>query len=221
MRGRLVLAGLLGLAALLLTGLGVWQVERRAWKRDLIARTEAKLVADPRPLKPGDWSGFGPDAAYTRVEAAGQWLETAPVFVKAVTAAGPGSWVMSPLRTPAGIVLINRGFVPDEQRREIVPPAGSSVTGLLRLSEPGGAFLRSNDPQGGRWYSRDVAAIARSRGWQGVAPFFIDADAVPAVRWPRGGMTVVRFPDNHLVYALTWFGLASIAGWFAWMAARR
>jgi surfeit locus 1 family protein len=221
MRSRFVLAGLLWLVALLLAGLGIWQIERRAWKRDLIARTEAKLAADPRPLRPSDWSTVRKDAAYTRVTATGQWLPTVPVFVKAVTSAGPGAWVINPLRTPAGIVLVNRGFVPDGQRQAIAPPAGTNATGLLRLSEPGGAFLRSNDPHGGRWYSRDVAAIARARGWRGVAPVFIDADAVPDVRWPLGGMTVVRFPNNHLVYALTWFGLAAMAGWFARMAARR
>ena len=79
-------------------------------------------------------------------------------------------------------------------------------------SEPKGGFLRSNDPAGGRWYSRDVPAIAAARRVGQAAPFFIDADATPNPGgWPVGGLTVLRFNNNHLVYALTWFGLAGIS----------
>ena len=91
------------------------------------------------------------------------------------------------------------------------------VEGLLRIDEPNGRILRRNDPAGERWYSRDIAAIARKRGLSGVAPYFIDADALPGTNgWPRGGMTVVKFRDHHLQYALTWFALAALclfAGW--------
>jgi surfeit locus 1 family protein len=95
------------------------------------------------------------------------------------------------------------------------------VTGVLRVSEPSGVWPRRNEPGQDRWYSRDVAAIAHARGLQGVAPFFIDADAQPSdatitgtVR-PLGGLTVVNFRNAHLSYALTWFALAlmtAIAG---------
>ena len=83
------------------------------------------------------------------------------------------------------------------------------MTGLLRISEPKGAYLRANDPVSDRWYSRDVAAIAAARELAPVAPYFIDADAtsVPA-GLPVGGLTVLELPNNHLVYALTWFVLA-------------
>jgi surfeit locus 1 family protein len=105
--------------------------------------------------------------------------------------------------------------VPARERGRHPAPAGEQrVTGLLRVTEPGGGFLRHNDPAADRWYSRDVAAIAARRGLARVAPYFIDADArasEPARSdWPRGGLTVVRFPNNHLVYALTWFGLAAL-----------
>ncbi|HVX81743.1 MAG TPA: SURF1 family cytochrome oxidase biogenesis protein, partial [Devosiaceae bacterium] len=87
----------------------------------------------------------------------------------------------------------------------------TQVTGLLRISEPGGGFLRANDPAADRWYSRDVAAIARARGLGTVAPYFVDADATPnAGGLPVGGLTVIRFPNNHLLYALTWFALAAL-----------
>jgi surfeit locus 1 family protein len=222
MRGRFVLTALLGLAAVLLAGLGIWQIERRAEKLALIARTEAKLAAPPVALPPpGAWARIDAADAYTRIRANGHWLTTPPAFVKAVTDAGPGWWVVSPFRTASGIVLVNRGFVPEDERGRVVAPRGGIVSGLLRLPEPGGAFLRNNDPAHDRWYSRDVRAIADARGLGRVAPFFVDADAVAETRWPRGGMTVVRFPNNHLSYALTWFALAGLAGWFAWAAARR
>ncbi|MFX8668477.1 SURF1 family cytochrome oxidase biogenesis protein, partial [Acinetobacter baumannii] len=82
-----------------------------------------------------------------------------------------------------------------------------------RISEPGGGFLRDNDPAGGRWYSRDVAAIAAARGVSDNAPYFVDADDRPNDGgWPKGGMTVLQFRNNHLGYALTWFGLAAMLG---------
>ena len=126
-----------------------------------------------------------------------------------------GFWVVTPLRTTSGdVVLVNRGFVPPERRDPATrgegdPQAEVTVTGLLRMTEPKGAFLRTNDPASDRWYSRDVAAIAAARGLSQVAPFFIDADATPnAGGYPIGGLTVIAFPNNHLIYALTWFALA-------------
>ena len=85
------------------------------------------------------------------------------------------------------------------------------------MTEPGGGFLRANDPAANRWYSRDVAAIAAARGLGRTAPYFVDADAAPNPGGlPVGGLTVVKFPDNHLVYALTWFALMLLALFFAW-----
>lgn len=218
-RGRIALAAAALLAAVLLLALGVWQVERRRWKLDLIAQVEARLAAPPVALPKARWAEIGAADAYTRVRFSGRWLPVEPVLVKAVTTLGSGRWVIAPLATADGIVLVNRGFVPDGMR-----PSGAAgpatVTGLLRVSEPGGAFLRDNDPAAGRWFSRDVAAIARARGWNPAAPFFVDADRAAGQAWPRGGMTVVRFPNNHLVYALTWFALAGTAGWFAWRVLR-
>ncbi|MET0638632.1 MAG: SURF1 family cytochrome oxidase biogenesis protein, partial [Hyphomicrobium sp.] len=84
-----------------------------------------------------------------------------------------------------------------------------TVTGLLRITEPKGGFLRTNDISAERWFSRDVDAIAIKRGLDDYAPYFIDADATPnAGGYPIGGLTVIRFSNNHLVYALTWFALA-------------
>ena len=156
------------------------------------------------------------------VQASGSLLHGRATLVQAVTELGPGFWVLTPLRTEAGwTVLVNRGFVPPGHAAgEDGAPSGQvAITGLLRLSEPGGAFLRSNDPAHGRWFSRDVPAIAAARGLGEAAPYFIDADATPNPGgYPAGGLTVVSFHNSHLIYAVTWFGLAvlSVAGlWIA------
>jgi surfeit locus 1 family protein len=88
----------------------------------------------------------------------------------------------------------------------------AEISGLLRVTEPKGGFLRSNEPAADRWYSRDIAAIAGARGLTVVAPYFIDAAATAGLGPPVGGLTVVSLPNNHLVYAITWFVLAVMAG---------
>ncbi|WP_345820388.1 SURF1 family protein [Methylobacterium fujisawaense] len=205
-----------GLVFIVLLGLGTWQVERRAWKLDLIARVDARVHAPPVPAPDSAaWPRVGPDDAYRHVRLAGTFLHDRETLVQAVTERGGGFWVLTPLRRPDGsLVLVNRGFVPGDRRDPATRAAGqvageTTVTGLLRLTEPGGAFLRSNDPKDDRWYSRDVAAIAAARGLTGVAPYFVDADATPnPSELPVGGLTVIAFPNNHLVYAITWYGMA-------------
>ena len=196
-----------------LFALGVWQVQRRAWKLDLIHRVETRVHAPPAmPPEKARWPHI--DAAhdeYRHVRVNGAFLPVRPALVQAVTDLGGGYWVIAPLRMADGsVVLVNRGFVPSDRRADAAaPPSGpAEVTGLLRLSEPGGGFLRNNDPAADRWYSRDVAAIAAARGVTDVAPFFIDADRTGAPGEPVGGLTVLHFPNNHLLYALTWFAMA-------------
>lgn len=221
-RSRLTLALLVVAGAALvagLTGLGVWQLQRRAWKIDLIERVDARLAAGPVAAPgPAAWGRVDRDGAeYLKVRAAGVFRHDRETLVQAVTDLGSGHWVLTPLATPQGFtVLVNRGFVPQDRRDPATRVAGrvagpATVTGLLRLTEPGGAFLRENDPSGDRWYSRDVAGIARARGLERVAPYFIDADAkANPGGFPVGGLTQVRFRNTHLVYALTWFALAAL-----------
>ena len=186
--------------------LSVWQIQRRAWKLNLIATVEARLHAAPVAAPPV----AGPDDAYLRVTARGVFRNDRETFVQAVTERGPGYWVLTPLVGPDFTVLVNRGFVPAEKRADHDRPGGPvRVTGLVRLTEPKGGFLRSNGAVADRWYSRDVAAIAKARRLGFVLPYFIDADATPnAGGYPVGGLTVVAFRNSHLSYALTWFGLA-------------
>lgn len=198
-----------------LVSLGVWQLERREWKNDLIARIEERISAAPvAPPGPDAWPALDDGAIeYRRIAMSGRFAG-GDALVQAVTALGGGFWVMTPFVTDAGFtVLVNRGFVPADRRADVGPDARTTVTGLARVSEPGGGFLRSNDPAAGRWYSRDVPAIAATLGVAGAAPYFVDADARPGARAepPVGGLTVVAFPNSHLVYALTWFALAAMA----------
>ncbi|QEL21450.1 SURF1 family protein [Bosea sp. F3-2] len=213
---RFVFAVALCLITFVSAGLGIWQVQRRSWKLALIARVEARIHAAPVAAPgPAEWPAIDADnAEYRRVALQGRYLDAPETQTMAVTERGPGFWVLAPFRDDAGFtVLVNRGFVSEERRgpeeRRKVAGEQARVVGLLRLTEPGGGFLRANDPTGGRWYSRDVAAIASAPELGVVAPYFVDADAASEPGpLPQGGMTQVGFRNTHLIYALTWFCLA-------------
>lgn len=248
-------AVLLVLGAALFLGfiaLGTWQVQRRVWKLDLIERVDQRVHAAPVALPPASaWPGITADThEYLPVTATGQWLPGKTVLTQAVTALGSGFWVMSALQQADGTqVLVNRGFIPQDQRAEWASKTDSAepatVQGLVRMSEPKGGFLRSNEPAAQRWFSRDVAAMAQALQLPQAAPFFIDAGlpqrgvanptaeavevrgtaaATAGTTWPRAGLTTIRFPNSHAVYALTWYGLALMvlgAGWFVARYERR
>ena len=213
---RVALLALCLFGTLLFSGLGIWQIQRLAWKRDLIARVDARVHAPPVAVPArNEWATLGiQDAEYRRVQTRGTFLHDRETLVDALTSLGPGAWVLTPLKTADGVILINRGFVPPERRSAGTRAAGQvtgevTVTGVLLATEPDGRILRPTKPAADRWFSRDVAAIARIRGITDVAPFFIDADAAFSSQGgPVGGLTVVKFRNAHLVYAITWFGLA-------------
>lgn len=240
-RGRLWPVALLALLAFaVLVGLGLWQLQRLAWKQTLIAQVEARIHEAPAPLPPeADWGkiDFATDE-YRRVTAQGRFLNDLEVQVYALVdqapdgSGGPGYWVVTPLRLADGAyVLVNRGFVPLARKAPATRAEGQvdgpvTVTGLLRLPEEAGPFTPANDAAKDSWYVRDPEAIASAKGLVRVAPFLIDADATTNPGGlPRGGLTRIVFPNRHLEYALTWFGLAaSLAGVFAayvWSRRRR
>lgn len=207
--GWLLFWGLLMLAATAgFVALGTWQVHRLHWKHALIRRVNGYLNSAPVAAPgPNRWRRLGPQDEYRRITVTGVLLPRF-AFVQANTRLGPGFWAMQPLRRADGtFVLINRGFVdaahrdprhwtpvanaPGAQTKPVpvaskpgagVAAAGTEtrVAGLLRLSEPGGGFLRDNDPAAHRWYSRDVPALGRSLGVSPLAPYFVDASAPPS-----------------------------------------
>ncbi|WP_019141844.1 SURF1 family protein [Noviherbaspirillum massiliense] len=241
---RLVaLAVCLALAFAGFVALGTWQLYRLQWKLALIERVNQRVHAAPVPAPgPADWSRINAQAdEYRHVRVAGTFLYPLTTRVQASTEYGGGYWLLTPLRmADDSIVLVNRGFVPSGASDQVRDDPGSAtgnlrgpgqsesvVTGLVRMSEPGGAFLHHNDPAANRWYSRDVQAIAAARGLSRVAPYFVDADAkAPAAGksggapdYPISGLTVISFHNSHLVYALTWYALAlMVAGAGLWIA---
>ena len=218
--------------AALLIGLGLWQLQRLAWKEALISAAEQRAHAAPVDLPPPEqWASLDPGAyEYRHVRVSGVYdgAHQALVFRAMERAhgrfAGQGYLAMTPLRLASGaIVLINRGFVPqDRQDAAAVPPDGARVeiTGLMRASEPRNFFTPADNPARGQWFTRDVAAITTAFGLKDAAPFFIDADAGAPDQLPEGGETILAFPNHHFEYALTWFGMAlALAGVFAAFAA--
>ncbi|QSI32815.1 SURF1 family protein [Variovorax sp. RKNM96] len=217
--------------------LGTWQVERRAWKLDLIARVDQRVHAPAaEPPARAAWPQVNAaDDEYRHVRVTGTFLHDKETLTQASTRLGAGFWVLTPLRSADGtVVLINRGFVPPEARERTSRAATEAkgevaVAGLLRITEPKGGFLRKNDPAADRWFSRDVQAIAAARGLDNAAPYFVDAEADPSLSpetadYPVRGLTVIAFPNSHLVYALTWYGLALMVlggAWFVWRDGQR
>ncbi|WDZ94192.1 SURF1 family protein [Herbaspirillum sp. WKF16] len=232
-----------GFFFLAFAALGTWQVYRLQWKLALIAKVDARVHAAPSPAPARElWPQVSADRdEYRRVALTGRYLYSKTTAVQASTDLGSGSWLMTPLQAANGdIVLVNRGFVSTSPIKLIAStaPDGAAdrpveVVGLLRVSEQGGGFLRSNDAAQNRWYSRDVDAIAAARGLGAVAPYFVDADkassesnaaAAPDAEKPVGGLTVIAFHNSHLVYALTWYALAlmmAAAGWWVVRDERR
>lgn len=250
-RSLAALVTLVVCAALAFSGfvaLGTWQLQRLQWKKALIERVGQRIHASPVAAPgPERWPQItAASDEYRRVRVSGVYLHELSVRVQAATVLGAGYWVLTPLRQADGsIVLINRGFIPAAANRERGDgtvgqalsaeqgddwPKTVAITGLLRISEPGGGFLRKNDPANQRWFSRDIEAIAAASKLSAVAPYFVDADAASAsahaapgegaTARPVGGLTVVSFSDNHLVYALTWYFLALMAGAAAFWVAR-
>jgi surfeit locus 1 family protein len=244
---RLLFGALALLLIVLFAGLGTWQVFRLQWKLDLIARVEQRVHAAPvAPPSAARWPDITAESdEYRRVEVSGSYLYDLTTPVLALTEQGSGYWLLTPLCAGDGhIYLVNRGFIPAElgartryapQRAgtdacaDVAPPAPPAqaqvhVSGLLRISEKGSRFTRTNDPAANRWYVRDVAAIAAARGLPAAvtAPFFVDAAAGQnppgSPDQPQGGLTVVSFPNSHLVYAFTWYALAlMVAGAWWWI----
>jgi surfeit locus 1 family protein len=230
---RRSLAALLALAACAVlafggfVALGTWQLYRLQWKLALIERVDQRVYAAPVPAPgPTRWPAISAESdEYRHVRLSGTFLYKLSTKVQASTELGSGYWLLTPLREVDGnVVLVNRGFIradaPDRAPEDA--PQVSTVTGLLRISEPGGGFLRDNNPAANRWYSRDVRAIAAARGLTHVAPYFVDADAAqetgPAA--PVGGLTVIAFHNNHLLYALTWYALALMVAGASLLVAR-
>jgi surfeit locus 1 family protein len=209
---------LISLCALLafcgFVALGNWQLERRVWKLDLIERVNERAHAAPQAApKQSQWPQISQEAdEYRKLSLQGQFLADRDTLVVGASELGSGYWVMTPFRSESGgLILVNRGFINQGVTPTPAPSNNVEVTGLLRISEPNGSVLRDNQPSQNRWYSRDTQAIGQAQDLQ-LAPYFIDAAAnqpgSPGAPGPTGGLTIIQFHNSHLVYAITWYGLA-------------
>ena len=223
----------------ILIGLGTWQLERLAWKNALVATIAARMAAPPAPLPArSQWRTLDLDQwRYRRVEAIGTFDHAREVRIYTLLTdqngpyGGPGYWIVAPLRLrDGGSVLVNRGFVPEAKADPATRPeshaAGeTTVVGLLREPEDRNMFTPADVPEKRLFFTRDPQAIAAAMGVADAAPFTIDADATPNPGGlPQGGETRVAFPNRHLEYALTWYGLAAalvaVFAAFAWQTLR-
>ena len=207
----------------LLSGLGVWQLQRLAWKETVLAQISARRYALPQALPPQkDWAKVNPDDYdYRHVIMRGVFDHARESFLFRASATGaagegPGYEVLTPLALDdGGTVIVNRGFAPAELKEPARRAAGQvagevTISGLMRRPEARNAFTPADEPDKNLWFTRDPAALAAHWGLQGVAPFSVDADTTPNPGgWPKGGATVMKIPNNHLAYALTWFALAA------------
>ncbi len=211
-----------GLCCAFLVSLGIWQLQRLAWKEGLIAQIEARAKAPPTPLPaPNQWPSLDPQSyEYRHVELDGTLENDKEALVFRPSGGGlmqePGYLVLTPLRLASGAyVIVNRGFVTEANKMPGARLAGQTegpnhITGLMRQPESRNFFTPADNPATGQYFTRDPALIAAHFGLSNAAPFNIDADAAPLPPggWPKGGATALAFPNNHLSYALTWFGLA-------------
>lgn len=234
----LILPGVLSLIALaILIALGTWQVQRLHWKENLIATVSARVNEPAKPLPPRSaWASLDlAENEYRPFVARGCFLHRNEVQIYTVLSepkgsfSGAGYWVLTPFELEdGGIVIVNRGFVPQElkdpaQRKEGQTEGVVRVTGLMRAPEQANYFTPPNDPVKHTWYRRDPAEIARAFGLKDVAPFMLDAkgEYLPNML-PQPNETRVTFTNNHLGYALTWYGLAcTLVGVFAAFAWQR
>lgn len=216
-------------ATTVLAGLGAWQVQRLQWKEDLIAEVTQRRQAAPAPLPEMEqrYQQTG-DIDYAPVTLAGTFDHSREMYFY-TTHEGQAGWsVFTPLvLTDGRVALVNRGFVPDALKDRARRPEGDiagpqTIEGLARnpVVEKPNTLIPDNDPAKRLFFWKSLPEMALAAGLEpdALVPFFIDAGPAPNPGgWPLGGTTIISFSNNHLQYAITWFGLAiaclGVGGW--------
>jgi cytochrome oxidase assembly protein ShyY1 len=210
-------------AFIVLIGLGTWQIERKAWKEALIAALAQRLAAEPAPLPPpAQWSSLrAADEEFRRVSFVATFDPGEQALIYASGSAfrsdvsGPGYWVFAPARLAAGAtVVVNRGFVPEgrQDAKDNAPGREPvTLTGAVRWPEQPGWFAPQGEPARNLWFVRDHVAVAAAKGWRDVAPFYVELETPTGpAGLPRPGRLTANLRNDHLQYALTWYGLAAV-----------
>jgi len=206
----LTVCALLGLIVLI--GLGTWQARKIGPKTELLARIEAGLAAEPiqLPVHLDDPTTLD----YRRVTFTGDVLDKTPIKVSATSLSGQAGYhLYLPVRKRHGMVVaVNFGWVPFHQKEIPALPSGEiTVTGVLRTSATPGSMTPPNDAAGGNWFTADVHEMAafwglRTKEYYHFRVFSDQIGAPDAL--PEGAQVRVDIPNDHLQYALTWYGLA-------------
>jgi surfeit locus 1 family protein len=224
-------------ALAILVALGVWQLQRKAWKDALISTLEQRLAAAPRPRcrrrSMGELEADRDGSSASAFTAQFQSDKEAFVYTTGSSmrsdTSGPGYWVFTPARLGDGrTVMVNRGFVPEGRqnpatRRDGAVSGPIEITGVLRWPEPPGLFTPAGDPGRNIWFSRDSTAMAAAKNIADVSPFYVEMESpVPPGSLPHPGRVQASLPNNHFQYALTWLGLAVVlvGVYAAWMFGR-
>lgn len=208
------------LTASLLVGLGVWQVQRLQWKRDLIVQIDARAKAEPISIPTAlDQQARGVDIEHFRVRLEGRFLHDRERHLYSLAGGRAGWRVLTPVKTQNGsIVIVDRGFVPHRLKDAAARVSGQlqgsqRLVGRVRLAIAQGAFAPDNEPRKNEWFWRDIGAMAADLNLEknALVPWVIDLEATPIPgNWPRAGVIEVKPSNRHLGYAITWFSLAAI-----------
>jgi surfeit locus 1 family protein len=238
-RRSLLLPGVVVVAAFaMLIALGVWQLERKVWKEDLIATLAERMSAAPSRVPPrGQWQSLTPAVdEFRRVTLRGEFAPGREARVYSGGAGlredvkGPGYFAFAPVRLPDGsTVVVNRGHVdnpnPDASLKPIaLPETPVDIVGALRWPEQPGWFVAPYSERQDLWFVRDHRAMAARYGWGEVAPFYAEMESpAPAGGVPRPGRLTINLRNDHFGYAMTWFGLAGVllVAFGFWIRSRR
>jgi surfeit locus 1 family protein len=217
------------LGAALLAGLGIWQLQRLAWKNALLANLESGIESAPAPYSFPAPEASRKDQQFRKVTITGRFqgpsaFEMVPAAGRPSDGKGFGYRVFTPFVTAKGTVIVNRGYVPDPK---VIGANGAdqangqtSVTGLIRLADKGGAFTPSPKPGERLFFSANIPAMAKEPGWE-TLPGLVTGEYIEAVPsaaegsgadWPKPRdprELLARIPNSHLQYAITWFALAA------------
>lgn len=209
-----------GVAALLLVGLGTWQMQRLSWKQGLID-TRREAVAEA-PLTEAPTGDAGP-VAFRRLRLTGRFDPQQEFYLTGQTytdsrGMGQSGWhIVVPFHlTDGAVVMVDRGFVPfdlkDAAHHEPPPQGTVTIDGLIRPPAAPGWLVPANDPVKNMWFTLDPAALGQAAGVPDALPFTLDLLPGPNANqgWPRAGQTRLDLPNNHLQYALTWYSLAGV-----------
>lgn len=193
----------------ILVGLGTWQVQRLHWKQNLLATIDARIHEAPVDIASITDTA---SANYRHASASGVFQNEHIFYLSAISQKGEGGYdILTPLALADGrFLLVNRGWIPYDRKpdRFFRPSSLVTVSGILRLPEHFW-FQPQNDPAHNSWYSMDLLAMAKAANIPAFLPYVLEADDTSNPQdYPVGGQTRVTMPNNHFVYALTWYGMA-------------